>query len=227
MKFHLTLISSNAKTGKIPVSTSAADTCPDACPFKRGGGCYAQSGPLALHWAKISGGVRGGSWQEFLGAIRTLPVGQFWRHNQAGDLPGANNKIDARALRELVAANQGKKGFTYTHKPTTRANVAAIRHANENGFVVNLSGNSLSHADTLSAHGLPVVCVLPSEAVANRSVTTPQGRKVVICPATRSKSISCDTCRLCAKKDRPFVIGFPAHGTGARKASAIAAKGDA
>jgi hypothetical protein len=160
MNVHLTLVSSNAKTGPIPVSTSAATTCPEACPFKKSG-CYADSGPLALHWSKVTSGQRGFDWSAFLGKIRSFPAGQLWRHNQAGDLPGVGDKVDAKALRELVNANTGKRGFTYTHKPLSLGNLSAIRSANKRGFVVNLSANSVSHADKLAKTGLPVAAVVP------------------------------------------------------------------
>ena len=61
-------------------------------------------------------------WQSFLSAIYSLPVGQLWRHNQAGDLPGIGNKIDVKQLGQLVKASEGKRGFTYTHKPLTKVN---------------------------------------------------------------------------------------------------------
>ena len=46
---HLSKKSGNVKTGKIPVSTSGRNTCPDACPLKKangGKGCYGEGGPL-------------------------------------------------------------------------------------------------------------------------------------------------------------------------------------
>jgi hypothetical protein len=55
--FHLTLKSRNVKTGPIPVSTSTRKTCPDSCPFKNNG-CYAESGPLAIHWKAVTQGKR-------------------------------------------------------------------------------------------------------------------------------------------------------------------------
>ena len=86
MQYHLTPRSSNKKTGPIPVSTTSRDSCPDTCPLKNGGGCYAGSGPLSLHWDKV-GTDRGVSLESFCDTIRALPKGQVWRHNQAGDLP--------------------------------------------------------------------------------------------------------------------------------------------
>ena len=215
--YHLTVRSSNAKTGPIPVSTTSSDTCPDVCPL-RGSGCYADSGPLALHWKRVSSGARGGSLEELCTAVREFPEGQLWRHNQAGDLPGDGDLIDAIALLRLVAANVGRRGFTYTHKPPIGANAAAIADANARGFTVNLSANNLAHADELAALGIgPVAVVLPTDQSSN--TVTPGGRRVVICPATQRDDVSCATCKLCASNvaTRP-IVGFPAHGSGAKRA---------
>lgn len=216
---HLTLKSANAKTGPIPVSTTDPDSCPPSCPF-RGAGCYAKSGPLALHWRKIAERERGLPWGEFCISICSLPAGTVWRHNQAGDLPGCGETVNVSELRQLVRANTGKRGFTYSHKRSPQA-LEAIREANAAGFVVNLSGNSLADADALAETGAgPVVCVLPASQTTN--TWTPAGRKVVICPATQREGVSCATCQLCARGSRSVIVGFPAHGTGAKRASAIA-----
>ena len=113
--YHLKKKSANRKTGPIPVSTSSAATCPTSCPLTRA--CYAKHGPLAIHWRRVSSGDRGKTFGAFLDDIRSLPVGQFWRHNEAGDLPGQGDQLDIKKLEALVDANKGKSGFTYTHKP--------------------------------------------------------------------------------------------------------------
>ncbi len=216
---HLTLKSANAKTGPIPVSTTEPDSCPPSCPF-RGAGCYAKSGPLALHWRKLAERERGMPWGEFCIAIASLPAGQLWRLNQAGDLPGRGEEVNLSELRQLLRANKGKRGFSYSHKRSAEA-LAAIREANAEGLTVNLSGNSLADADALAETGAgPVVCVLPASQTTN--TRTPAGRKVVICPATQREGVSCATCQLCARGARSVIVGFPAHGTGAKRASAIA-----
>ena len=223
--FHLTLKSTNQKTGPIPVSTTAADTCPSACPFNHmnDGGCYAASGPLALFWRKVSEGKAGGNYDTFLAQIAALPAGQLWRHNQAGDLPGDGDAIDAAAVAQLVEANAGKNGFTYSHKPATPENLAAIRAANAGGFTINLSANNLVHADELAAHDAgPVVVVLPGDVHGNVKLSTPAGRAVAVCPATYQKERDCATCGLCQKQNRKVIIGFPAHGASKRRADAIA-----
>lgn len=208
MQVHLTLKSANAKTGPIPVSTTERDSCPTDCAMRAG--CYAASGPLALHWAAVSAGTRGTSWGQFTQAIAALPEGQLWRHNQAGDLPQTGGTIDAVKLGQLVAANQGRRGFTYTHHRDS-ASLAWVKHANEWGFTVNLSANDLQDADVLADTGAgPVVVVLASTQTEN--TTTPAGRKVVVCPATQRDDVSCATCQLC-QRQRSTIVGFPAHGT--------------
>lgn len=208
MQVHLTLKSANAKTGPIPVSTTAKESCPANCAMRAG--CYAASGPLALHWAAVSAGTRGTNWTEFTRAIAALPEGQLWRHNQAGDLPQTGGTIDAVKLGQLVQANIGRRGFTYTHHRDTQS-LAWVKHANAWGFTVNLSANDLTDADALADTGAgPVVVVLPSTQTEN--TTTPAGRKVVVCPATQRDDVSCATCQLC-QRQRGTIVGFPAHGT--------------
>lgn len=223
---HFTPKSANAKTGPIPVTTSAPNTCPDSCPLKAGG-CYAKGGPLGMHWRKV-GETRGAGIDALCEQIAALPEGQVWRHNQAGDLPGVGDLIDHAPLQALVEANKGRRGFTYTHKPVERlgidaGNRQAIAYANANGFTVNLSANDLAHADRLAALEIgPVAVVLDSAHTGN--TRTPEGRPVVQCPATARDDITCAKCKLCAsnKPGRP-IVGFPAHGASKRKASAIAA----
>jgi hypothetical protein len=216
-----TRVSSNAKTGPIPVTTTSEETCPTSCPLKRNG-CYADAGPLALFWRKVTEKRAGLAWSDAMGKIAALPKGTLWRHNQAGDLPGEGDAIDGFAMIELIRANRGKRGFTYTHKPMDSArNVEAVRVANQEGFAVNLSADNLAEADKLADMAIgPVVVVLPAEQT--RATVTPMGRKVAICPATISDNVTCADCGLCALVNRKAIIGFPAHGASKRKASNVA-----
>jgi len=212
----LTRVSSNAKVGPIPVSTTEKATCPPACGLS-GAGCYADGGPLAIFWRKVSEKKAGLAWAEFLSNVKALPKAQLWRHNQAGDLPGANNVIDAAALAQLVSAQKGKRGWTYTHYPATPENLSSVRAANAGGFTINLSANTLAQADALSdTQAGPVVVLLPVDA--RRAVKTPGGRTVAICPATLSDKVTCANCGLCQIAGRKAIIGFPAHGMRKRAA---------
>ena len=218
---HTTIKSKNVKTGEIPVTTTTADTCPPDCAFKDNG-CYAGSGPLALHWAKVTNGERGDTWSGFIAKVQSFKDGQLWRHNQAGDLAGDGKRLDADANDQLADANVGKRGFTYTHYPvlTDKHNARVVKRMNDKGFVVNLSANNVKHADALYDLGIgPVATVLPEAQTTN--TVTPKGRKIVVCPATIRDDVSCSTCQLCAKQ-RDAIIGFPAHGSSKRKADTVA-----
>ena len=218
--YHFTPVSSNAKTGPIPVTTSSKGTCPSDCSL-RGNGCYAEYGPLAMHWRAVSDGKRGGTLDELCDKIRKLPKRQLWRWAQAGDLPGDGVAIDAAALKQITDANQGKSGFGYTHyKPGVPGNFAAIKAANDAGFTLSLSAETLEQADELAALGIaPVACVLPTGTV--KSLRTPGGRLVAVCPAAVRDDVTCASCGVCAVPGHKAIIGFPAHGSGAKKAQTV------
>lgn len=221
MRVYLTAQSRNRKTGPIPVSTTSSDTCPDSCALKNKG-CYASYGHLSIHWRKINNGERGLTYDQFLVSISSLPKGQLWRHNQAGDLPGSGDDLDVFALADLVRANKGKRGFTYTHKPmTTATSRKAVAAANRNGFTINLSADNLVMADELADLDIAPVVVILSSATGKKNPTTPKGRTVVVCPASYRKDITCATCGLCQHKDRKTIVGFPAHGPAKRKLDAM------
>jgi hypothetical protein len=233
-----TAVSRNEKTGPMPVTTTASPSCPAACPLN-GGGCYAQQGPLGHLWNAISsvsageiaerksGNLQTIGWGKLVENVATLPAGQIWRHNQAGDLPHVGQQIDATAVCSLVDANAkaGARGFTYTHHdPAIGSNLETIRQANVSGFTVNLSANNLEHADKLAElEAGPVVTLLPASVSGNTKIETAAGRRVVVCPATYRDDVTCLSCGLCAKADRSVIVGFPAHGAAKAKASKIAA----
>jgi len=228
--FHITARSKNMKTGPILVTTSTAKTCPDACPLKKNG-CYAELSQTKYHWRHVTEGKHGTEWNEFISTLsRLLPKldgKKLWRHNQAGDLPGANNRINRRQAIQLAVVNKksGARGWTYTHKPMTMENAETVRQMNKIGFTVNLSGNSVADADRLADLGVaPVVTILPSDTQGNR-LKTPAGRQVIVCPAQRIEGMTCDRCGLCeSRHPRRPIIGFLAHGVSKKKVSEIARK---
>ena len=211
----LTPISTNRKTGAMPVSYSTKEWCPDTCPLKKHG-CYAKHGHTGIHWRKVTAGERGTDWDTFVSKVRHLPKGGIWRHNVAGDLP----IFDHGMIRQLIKANTGKGGFTYTHHLPTAENAGIIAESNANGFTVNLSADTTAKADTYVELGIaPVVTLLPTDSA--KVTFTPKGRKVVRCPAETSKKVTCQSCRLCQKTDRP-IIGFTPHGSGKKVTQEIA-----
>lgn len=224
MFYVLNPVSGNTKTGPMPVSTSNSSTCPDACPIKAKG-CYAKYGPVGMHWRKLDAGESKNAveWVDFVKQVKAIPRGSLWRHNQAGDLNGSDNMIDKLALLELVKANSGKRGFTYTHYPVidNGLNRCLVAYANHEGFTINLSGNDVNHADKLKALNIaPVVVIMPRDA--DKVSTTPAGNKVVICPAENTDKVNCLKCGLCQDAKRDYIIGFRAHGTAAKSVELIA-----
>lgn len=198
----------NPKLGGIPRSITSRVTCPPSCGLFEAG-CYGEYHVLAHHWRQV--GLRGDTWRDFCDDVAALPEGQLWRHNEVGDLPGVGNELDRAALGQLVAANKGRRGFTFTHKHVSHDNRLAIREANRKGFTINLSAESLDEADELASWEVgPVAVVLPSDAPDVR-VRTAGGRHVIVCPEQRG-ILTCATCALCAIPTRKAIIGFRAHG---------------
>ena len=218
--FHITRISSNSKTGPIPVTTTSKDSCPSTCPLI-GAGCYAELGHVNMHWTKVSNGDKRALTEEnFLLGIKGLPRGTFWRHNQAGDLPSNKGTIDNVFLSKLVTANKQKNGFTYTHNLPTAKNIAYIDSANKKGFTINLSANNKKQAiEYYKTTGQPVVTILELGAP---NIEVVDGVKIVACPAEKSDKIQCSNCKLCAVADRDYIIGFRVHGSRKDKANIIA-----
>jgi len=219
LRVHFVPVSSNSKTGPIPVTYSERSTCPLSCPHYRAD-CYAEDYFVRMTWDKVP--MRGGDWGDLLLNISGLPAGQLWRHNVAGDLPGENETVDPVLLGQLVEANTGKRGFTYTHKHTPDA-LQWVKHANAWGFTVNLSADHAGHADELAETGAgPVVCIVPSDTP--ERTQTPAGRPIVVCPAQTHEGVTCANCGLCQRVNRAVIVGFRAHGTRAKLTNETARK---
>lgn len=217
MKYHFVKQSANSKTGQIPVTYSQRETCPPSCPHYRSD-CYAEDFYTRMSWDKVA--ERGGTLDALCASIAALPAGQLWRHNVAGDLPGEGETVDAVALGEIVRANIGKRGFTYTHKKSADGLYWASQ-ATQWGFTVNLSADDAGDADTLAeADAGPVCCIVPMDTP--EKSYTPAGRTIIVCPAQTRDEVTCASCGLCARADRGVIIGFRAHGTRARVADAKA-----
>ena len=212
---HFVERSSNAKTGPIPVVYVSRESCPDSCLQKQTGACYAQSGPVALQWRRADTGLPVTAIAQ---RIKALPDGTLYRWGVAGDTPGMNEEVDVVELHRLARASRGKKPIVYSHKHGPQA-IDAYRAVLED-FPVNLSADSPAHADTLVGHGLPVVCIVPSDSP--DAFSTPAGHPVRICPAQLHDDITCSTCRVCSMPDRKHIVGFRPHGTRKRLADKTA-----
>lgn len=228
MNFKFLSITTNIKTGPIPVVYSQKNSCPSVCPLKKHG-CYAEMGHINIFWSRLN--KIGLSFGELLSKIKDLPALTFWRYGVAGDLPGIGNRINILQLKQLIAANEGKRAFSYTHKPVLFGqaskkiillNRKIIRLANKLGFAINLSANNLQHADKLKKLNIgPVATLLPYD-ITDRTLYTPAGNKVIVCPAMYKEGVTCLSCQLCSKTTRSCIVGFLAHGVSKKNVSKIA-----
>ncbi len=230
-------MSGNRKIGYMPAGYSSFLTCWTGCVFGKHGACYAKGGHCMMHMWKVTIGVRGGTFEEYCDQISILPDNTVYRPMVGGDLPGIGGQIDKGQMLALIAANKNRRGegskipIGYTHAPVltsqtpfSRANAAIIKRANKEGFTVNLSADTVAQADKLVDRKIgPVVCVLPKGTM--RKTLTPKGRSIVVCPAIlagKLGTITCTDCLMCARVDRPYLIGFPAHGMREKIADKIA-----
>lgn len=214
MTLKYSLSAGNSKTGAMLLVRSPRSTCPESCGLK-GNGCYAENFPLALHWLKQD--TVGVDFATVLYAVRTLPKKALWRLFEAGDFePSSENPelISSQQVISLIAANNGKRGFGYTHYPVL-PNLETLQLMNASGLTINVSADSFEQAEVYFSLGLPTVVVVaenfPKDIVVD-------GVRVVVCPnqSTPSKP-TCLQCQMCQKPDRDYVIGFRAHGTKKRK----------
>jgi hypothetical protein len=214
MAWHIKTISHNLKTGPIAVTTHERSTCPDSCGLKDKG-CYAELGPLYLHWQKVSEGDRGTDFDQFLRELRALPRKSKLRLAQAGDLPQKNGHIDRDRTIAIAKAVRHLETIAYTHHALNSELLETIAEARRYNLVINVSADSPIQAARIKRDkkSLNVVTVLPISAP---NVQTIDGVKIVACPAEKTERINCSNCMLCAK-NRDYVIGFRAHGIRKKK----------
>ena len=126
--------------------------------------------------------------------------------------------INGAMLAELIAANRGKRGFTYTHHVLNSINTAYIKVANRDGFTINVSTESKADAVSAYNQGMPTVVVVPSDHADN---CEHEGVKFVTCPAQTNDTMTCAQCGLCSQSNRTCVVMFKAHGNAKRFVSTI------
>lgn len=210
--------SSNPKTGDIPQTYTSGNTCPERCPFKHNG-CYAEGFHTRMAWARAEkSGMSAAALADWV--EEHTCENQMIRHNVAGDIatPGTSD-IDVDLLTGLVFAFAGRRAYTYTHCEPSAKNLRAASIACAAGFVVNQSCERLDQVDAAMRAGVPAVLAVVADLPAG-GIRTPEGRRVIQCPAQTREGVTCKTCRLCARADRPTAIAFAAHGSSAKKARA-------
>lgn len=208
--------SGNSKTGIMAVTyrmvgSEGSGTCSDKCPFL-GNGCYAQSGNVNI-WQKRS------EYSESDGLllyrfVQSLPTGYMLRHHVSGDVL-FNNAVDwdyIQWMNKAALSRPDISQFTYTH---------AWKEIGSNpfkGVVMNASCETIEQVKEAKELGYPVVMVVDSED--KRVSWREQGLRFRTCPQ-QLQSITCGTCKLCAKEDREQVVVFRAHGKSYKRVNAV------
>ena len=213
MKFHFVPKSGNKKTGFMPVTYNSRLSCPNSCIFKNNG-CYANYYHTRINWDKVTSGERGGTFKELLNNIKALKPGTIWRACVAGDIPSnSKGEISRTYIKGITEANQGLKGYTYTHnRLDIGENISLLKTANKQGFTVNISTETEAAADNAVLNSLPAVIVVKSTET-RRSWFTKNKNKILVCPAQdETKNVNCIDCGLCQSRPKNLIIAFLAHG---------------
>lgn len=228
-RYHVTLHSMGHKLIGLTVWRTPSNTCPDSCPLKNTG-CYDQDGNCNIHRQRHDNGE-----YKSLNVVELLKkspaMTSVVRASIGGDLAGQSNIIDKQENVKLFKGlhKAHKKVLLYTHKPITHGGSEQERNVNLQtikaiqkvapSLAINVSCEQAEQVDQAINAGFDAVCIVPDD---NQTVrTTPEGNKIVNCPEAQGKTDGCAMCGsgkpLCTRKNRGYAIGFPAHGSRAKK----------
>jgi hypothetical protein len=211
-------LSENRKLGSMGatyrgIGRSRGGTCPSTCPLWKKG-CYAEYSCTRIQ-ADRAGKTTRQDADKLFNYLTRLPKNHLVRLHVTGDFfTEGGKRVDAQYLFALARAAICRPDltiWTYTH-----ARGRALRRILKftetlSNVTVNVSCDSMSEAVRMfDDEELPVV-VSAGEDFKDISL---DGVKFRICSAQKSDKITCNKCRLCARKDRDFIIAFLAHGTG-------------
>lgn len=214
--------SGDSKTGPVPVTYRHIGTCPPDCIFRPDGeigGCYGTGRIFALADTAADVSVSDAAERIERGRDRAARV---FRDRIVGDMVRADGRLERRYAAGIAAVADivGLPVIGYSHAWRTFT-VADVSYLGGLGYIPNASCETVGDVSDAIGRGFPAV--ITSDTVPERTVIG--GRRVITCPAARSESVSCNTCRLCARPDRPTVVRFPIHGPAhVRAARAVAAR---
>lgn len=202
----------NSKTGDISQTYSEPKTCPKFCPFK-GHGCYGENFTTRRHWMQSDCTSKTlADTMELKGHTKVL------RHNVAGDMcKHGTDSLDSELVHDLCKAYKGIKAYTYTHCAKSAENFQLIYKAADNGFIINMSCETMQDVEFCRSHGIPTVLAVYTWTQNDKVTRRINGVTYRRCPATVDKNVQCRDCGKCWKKNRKEVIVFPAHGNGKKK----------
>lgn len=206
----------NRKTGNVPTAwigptlAEARASCA-GCPALDAG-CYAHSGTPRIGLASIA--RTPGKDRSLRAALRDrVASARMVRYTALGDGGRVPRAVADDIVATVRAAGLQLVGYTHHWREEQVADSWRGR--------LMASADTLAEADEAARDGWRVAVVLPKGST---GATTPDGRKVVVCPAIKTHgAVTCNQCRLCDGSARGPVIGFPAHGNQTEAASMRAA----
>jgi hypothetical protein len=209
-------LSANAKTGPVSTTYVSQGSCPASCPL-RNAGCYAESGMVGIHTAKLNRASAPRDTPESLAraevkALAKLTGSRPLRLHVVGDAatPKAAS-ILARAVTRWTAPV-----WSYTHAWRSVARSAWGKVS------VLASCESWTEFYEARLQGYAPAFIVPKHPE-NGKAWQLYGWRVIPCPAQTRAGVTCSTCKLCWKdsflRETRSAIAFEAHGSRKRMVS--------
>jgi hypothetical protein len=219
-------VSANKKIGRVSATYSAQESCPDDCPWQ-GSGCYAETGHVGIHTARLNRTARETGATHLDVAIseaaaigrltgrfplRLHIVGDCRDNESAGIVAGASARYQSL---------HGQPVWSYTH---------AWRVVDRSTWGIVSILASCDAPDQLAdahARGYATALVVPDPHTDRRAKPIPGTDFVGIpCPQQTGAAESCETCRLCWRDDilrasRRTILFAPDGTTGKRITAAM------
>jgi hypothetical protein len=209
--------SSNAKVGDVSVTLASQASCPSICPF-RGSGCYAESGPMALHTNRLNSDPITSSIaiaQQEAAAIRNLSGKRHLRLHTVGDCrTDRAARIVALAAAEF-SAKHGKVAWSYTHSWRTVSRKSWMQVS------VLASCETMQDIQEAQDRGYATAIVVEHHPENGRAYKVGE-QTIIPCPQQTRENVTCASCGLCRRDGdllaRKQTIAFAVHGAGKKRA---------
>ena len=211
--------SKNAKTGNIPQGyvgqtiDLAKKSCEGCELIKK---CYHWTGSSQMgHGAMTRGYTKDSERYTLESALKKSVRSAKYARGAVGGDPSVFTRDEVESFHNEVKDFDLRGLILYTH-------FAQGKGSHLKGLAMG-SCNNLSEADAIVNDGWRAAAVLPMKMAGvkrfkdvpeydGRKFTTPEGKKVVICPAQTKRGVDCNSCGLCdATKDAADIIGFLQH----------------
>ena len=209
MSGYVTVGQGNSKTGPMHTVSTTQVSCPNTCRL-RNNGCYAEYGPQGIHTRKLNAATARGISPEEIAReearlIKDLAPDKPLRLHVVGDT--SNNR--AAKILARVAAKWGNTIYTYTH---AWRDVARKSWGN-----IQVLASCESTEEVRQAERKGYKAALVVDRFVSGKAYMLAGIKVIPCPQQTGRAANCRECKLCIHGRFDGVIGFEAHGSGARR----------